>query len=172
MATSRWYCAAVSMPLGDADAADARARLIRLATMAASSLSSPRPATNERSTLRARIGIALEVEQRAVAGAEVVDGHGGAERVDRVQRDAGRLGVLHDRRLGHLDEQPLGRQAGAGERALQRRHEVGVRDLPHGQVHRHVEPVPLRSHAIAWAQACSSTQAPSGTMSRSPRPPG
>ena len=66
---------------------------------------------------------AVQVRERRVAGAEVVERERDAELVQRLQqRDRG-LGLVHERRLGELEAELVGGQAGALEDALDRAEE-------------------------------------------------
>ena len=57
-----------------------------------------------------------QVRERRVAGSEVVDGDADAELLDRAELLCGRVGVVHDRGLGELDDEPGRRKAGRLER--------------------------------------------------------
>ena len=82
---------------------------------------------------------AVEVGERGVAGAEVVEDEPHAELAERLQ---GRLGVgrlLDQDALGDLQPQVDGVEAGAGEDFGDRGGEVAVGDLAGGEVDRDVE---------------------------------
>ena len=55
--------------------------------------------------LEAVHGELLEVGERGVAGAEVVDGDPHAKRLDGLESPRGRFGVAHQGGLGDLDDQ-------------------------------------------------------------------
>ena len=61
---------------------------------------------------------ALQVGERGVAGAEVVDRDAHAELLDRGQPRGGLLGVAHQRGLGDLDRQRVGVEAALAERVF------------------------------------------------------
>ena len=142
-------------------------------TMAVSSGSSPRPSTNERSIFKHVDREPLEVAQRRVAGAEVVDGQPHAEGPEVLQHlEPGRR-VGHQRGLGDLEAQRRRLEAAPLERADHEVDEVGLGDLAGRQVHPHREVGSRgagRRHTPAWRQASPSTQAPRSRMSPSPRP--
>ena len=58
----------------------------------------------------------LEVGERRVPGAEVVDGQVQAEAAQLAQRDSGGLDVAHQGRLGDLQPQRVGSEATLGQR--------------------------------------------------------
>ena len=60
----------------------------------------------------------LEVGERRVAGAEVVDGEPHAEVAQPPEPDGRRGRVLHQRALGDLEDQPVGLEAAAAEQRL------------------------------------------------------
>ena len=59
---------------------------------------------------------AAQVAERAIAGAEIVHGDAHAELAQLVQRGERVLAVLQQDRFGDLELEPVGRQAGGGER--------------------------------------------------------
>jgi hypothetical protein len=77
----------------------------------------------------------LEVRQRGVAGAEVVDRQADPEALQLGQGGAGGLDVLHQHRLGDLQVHGGRVDAGLGEDLGHHPGEVGVGELAAGQVH-------------------------------------
>ena len=76
----------------------------------------------------------LQVGQRRVPGAEVVDGEVQAEVAQLAQRDRGGLDIAHQRRLGDLQPQRVGGEPalgqGLGDRSLERRaHQLAAADV-------------------------------------------
>ena len=65
-------------------------------------------------------GEVLQVRQRGVAGAEVVDRHADAEAAQalHLDRDGGQVGQQH--RLGHLEDEPIRATPAAVERRRRR----------------------------------------------------
>src|SRR5439155_25902455 len=80
-------------------------------------------------------GEALEVAQRRIAGAEVVDGNAHAQRLQLAQRLDGRLRVLHGVALRDLQLEQARRQAGVGEGVGDVTDEPGLLELPGREVH-------------------------------------
>ena len=78
----------------------------------------------------------LEVRQRRVAGAEVVDGEVQAEAAQVAQGDRRRLDVGEQRGLGDLQPQRVGRDAGLGEHVGDEAGEGRVDDLAGADVDR------------------------------------
>ena len=74
-------------------------------------------ATKSRSSLSTSMGSALRWVSEELAGAEVVEGDVHAHQPQRLDVDGDVVGVGHQRRLGDLQDEPLGRQAGAGSTA-------------------------------------------------------
>ena len=81
----------------------------------------------------------LEVAQRAVADAEVVDGEIDAELLELLEPPDRRLGVLHQRRLGDLERQAGRRQAGGSERLRDLVRKSGLAELDAGDVDRDLQ---------------------------------
>ena len=107
--------------------------------MAASSvLGAPRPATNERSILSDVDREALQVAERRVAGAEVVDAEPHAERLERVQRLDGRARRPPSSRVSVISRQSAAGSTPVSLRALPSTvvDEVGVGELARREVHR------------------------------------
>ena len=92
---------------------------------------------------------ALQVPERRVAGPEVVDAEPDSQALERRDRAHGRLGVVHQDVLGDLEAQPGGVGAGVVERRSHVLGEVGVRQLPARQVHRHDEARPVLRAPLA-----------------------
>ena len=84
--------------------AEAPASPMIASTIAAAPRSSGDAARNERSTLRMSTGQVAEAAQRRVPGAEVVDRDPQTLSRSSAQLGFGALGLLHDRRLGQLDD--------------------------------------------------------------------
>ena len=93
----------------------------------------------------------LQVGQRRVAGAEVVDREPHPELAQVVQHGDGPVGVGHDRALGDLQGQPVGRDVVPGEQAGDVGDEVGVLQAAGGEVHRDAEVVAGRPPASRTA---------------------
>ncbi len=79
-------------------------------------------------------GQPLEVGQRRVAGAEVVDGQPDAEVPQLTEQDLGPRGLDHDAALGDLQRQQVPRHTVAGERAANLVDDVGVEQAAGRQV--------------------------------------
>ena len=75
-------------------------------------------------------GQALEVRERRVPGAEVVDREVQPERAQRAERAHRRLGVAHQRRLRDLEPDALGRHVGLVQDARDLVRERRLRELP------------------------------------------
>ena len=82
---------------------------------------------------------AAQVAERRVAGAEVVEHDPHAEAAQRGQHRAGRVGLLHQRALGQLERERLGRQARLAQRRLDVAGQLAARDLARRHVDRHVQ---------------------------------
>ena len=96
--------------------------------------------TNERSILSVLIGKALQVAQRRVAGAEIVDRQAQAQGGQLLQ-PARRLGrVAHDHALGQLELEQVGRHARFLDRGGDRGHQVLLLELPGRDVDRELQP--------------------------------
>jgi len=81
----------------------------------------------------------LQVRERRVTGAEVVQRDADADAREVGQQGAGRLVVLHDHRLGELDVQPFGGDGVLAQRVLDQRGQVRVAHLPRRQVDGHAQ---------------------------------
>ena len=123
--------------------------------------------TNDWSILIVSNGKALQIGERGVAGAEVVERQAGAEFADALQHLRGVLGILHHQRLGELELERSARQAGA------RNHRAQIVDqiLPQQLPRRHVDAGEQRialTHGALPAASCravrSSTNMPRSTM--------
>ena len=79
----------------------------------------------------------VEEGERRVAGAEVVDLGANAEALQVVERRAHAIRLVHHRALGDLEPQSLGQQVVRLQRVNHVRHEVGLAELPAGDVHAH-----------------------------------
>ena len=80
---------------------------------------------------------ALEVGKRGIAGAEVVDREGDADRLQAPQRRDRLLGVRHHHALGQLQLQLVGRDVVLGEDVAQAPDQVAAQQLRHRDVDRH-----------------------------------
>ena len=69
---------------------------------------------------------APQVGQRAVPGAEVVDGDLDADLLQSLERDLRGIRITHDSAFRHLEDQRVSRQAGAGQRRYDGRLEAGM----------------------------------------------
>ena len=63
---------------------------------------------------------ALQIAERRIAGAEIVERDADAERAQRVEQPQGRLAAFEEDRFGDLDLEPVGREPAVGERAEDR----------------------------------------------------
>ena len=77
-----------------------------------------------------------QVGQRRVAGAEIVDGDAGTERLQVAERALRGGEVIHQRALGELDDQTFGVDLAVHDDVLDTAHEVGVAELAGGHVDR------------------------------------
>jgi hypothetical protein len=84
-------------------------------------------------------GHALQVRERRVARAEVVDHDAHAERPDLLQPLAGRADIAHQRRLGDLERQHRRRDARLVRRPVDVLGEALAPELERGDVHRHAD---------------------------------
>jgi hypothetical protein len=105
----------------------------------------------------------LEVAERGVAGAEVVDGQVYADRAQLPQHEQRRLRVVHEHAVGDLQPNARRRYAAARERLADERQQHRVAQLAGREVDRHVEVGPvgfsLRQRA-SCPSASPSTQRP------------
>ena len=85
---------------------------------------------------------AAQVGERGVAGAEVVDREPHAELLQPEEHGHRSVALAHDGRLGQLEGQGRGRHVGLLDRLADVLDEVGVEEVPTGQVHRDVEVEP------------------------------
>ena len=136
-------CSAVSMP----SAAVVRSSASAMATTAvaiAGSGSSPASTVDERAVdLHDVDREAVQVAERRVAGAEVVDGEAHAERLQVLEGAEVELGVLEHHALGDLEHERVGGPVAAGEHVA---HEVGegrCGELAGGDVDREQEVAPV-----------------------------
>jgi len=100
----------------------------------------------------------LQVAERAVAGAEIVDGQLNAQLLELVLCQDRRLGVVHDDTLSNLEFQCPGRQAGPDERVANISDQGRLLDrgnLPGGAATR------AQSKRAAACQSAASNAAPS-----------
>ena len=95
---------------------------------------------------------ALEVGQRRVPGAEVVDREADAEVAQPVQQRDGAGGVGHDRALRDLQGEPVRRDAVPPQETVDLLDEVGVVQAARGQVDRHADVVTRRAPLGAGGQ--------------------
>ena len=113
----------------------------------------------------------LEVRERRVAGAEVVEDEAHAVIAELAEDPDPGLGLVHHDALGDLELEGAGLQAGLGQDRGDVLDEVGRRELARGQVDRHERAGRSgaagrdRRQRAAWRQAVSRTQRPSGTIS-------
>jgi hypothetical protein len=78
----------------------------------------------------------LEVGERGVAGAEVVDGQRDAHAAQAFENDDGFLRIFHHRAFGDFQFEQFGRQAGGGQRAGDCFAEIAAAQLAGGDVDR------------------------------------
>ena len=104
------------------------------ATRAVSWGSVPRPSTKARSTLTASTGKLLEVAERGVAGAEVVDGEADAEGFESGQGASEVLDVVHEDAFGHLQAQIRRDGPRYAQHVLDQTGDVGCQHLADGEV--------------------------------------
>ena len=78
----------------------------------------------------------LEVAERRIAGAEVVDGQADALLLEQAEGLDGTLGVLHDKGLGDLQFEIIRAESADLQRTLDRGHQLAAIDLGTGQVDR------------------------------------
>ena len=71
-------------------------------------------------------GECREVAEPRLAAAEVVDADVDAQRIEAREYGAGACGVREQRRLGDLEHEPVGRDVGPGQRALDQVGESGL----------------------------------------------
>ena len=98
-----------------------------------------RSETNERSIFSTSTGQVLEVAERRVAGAEVVDRDLYAKRAQRLERPAHAVGLLHERALRDLDRERGRREVGLVERPGHVGDERALEQVEHRHVHGHAE---------------------------------
>ena len=84
---------------------------------------------NERSILILSNGKASQIAQRRISGAEVVHGNAHAEVANLMQRRKRRVVVLHQHGFGHLEFEPVCRQAGCRETIDHRQRKRRVSEL-------------------------------------------
>src|SRR4029079_16422694 len=81
---------------------------------------------------------ALQMRERRVARAEIVDREPDTERLDRAQNLHGALGVVHDHAFRDLDLEQRRIHSGLAQNAVDLAREPFVVQLAHRQVHRHL----------------------------------
>src|SRR5215207_2640394 len=93
-------------------------------------------------------GEAVEVGERGVAGAEVVEDEAHPELVQRLQRRNRRRRLLNQHALRDLQAQVDGVEAGAGDDLFDRGWEVAVGDLAGREVDGNVEGARIRAQLM------------------------
>ncbi len=83
--------------------------------------------------------VTFEVTERTIASTEVVQRQANTQRGNLVQRAHHQLAVLHQKRLGDLQQQARGWQAGFTQHTGQQRGETGLLQLTNRQVDRAVQ---------------------------------
>ena len=91
--------------------------------------------TNDWSILMVSNGKALQIGERGMAGAEIVERQAGAEFLDAGQHLRGMLGIFHDQRFGDLELERAARQRGAAQHAAQILDQIVAQQLPRRHVH-------------------------------------
>ncbi len=100
-------------------------------------------------------GEAVQVGQRRVAGAEVVDREAHAERLEAVEALEVGVGVVHDRALGELDHEVAGLEPRLLQRLGHVLHQVAVLQVPRRDVHREAQPAAAGHRAAPAAQVAA-----------------
>ena len=106
---------------------------------------------------------ALQIAQRRIAGAEIVEGDADAERAQRMEQLQRRFAAFEEDRFGDLDLEPVGSEAAVGERAAGWFRCSAPRWNCTGETLTATRT--CSGQPAACAQASRTTQAPIGTMS-------
>ncbi len=95
----------------------------------------------------------VQVRQRRVAGTEVVDREPNAQRLQLAELDQVRLGVVHHRAFGQLDQQALGLEAGDFQRVTDVADQVALLQVPARDVHGDAQALARRDAAAPLLDA-------------------
>ena len=139
IARSCWSCSGVSMPSATVDSRRARARLDDRVDDRGAVLLLAHPRDERPVDLQRLDREPLEVRQRRVAGAEVVDREVEAESTERTERAQRRLGVAHQRALGDLEPERARHDARVVQDTRHVVRQRGLGELAGREVHAHRE---------------------------------